>query len=79
MRIFTLQVDYFGSFRTGLFLPTSDIDMVIFGKWEELPLYQIKEELIKADICLPEGVKVLDKASVPIIKMTDRRTDVKVC
>ncbi|XP_055352385.1 terminal nucleotidyltransferase 4B-like [Paramacrobiotus metropolitanus] len=72
-------VDYFGSFRTGLFLPTSDIDMVLFGKWEDtLPLHAIHQSLIEAGICTPDGVKVLDKASVPIIKMTDQHTGVKV-
>jgi non-canonical poly(A) RNA polymerase PAPD5/7 len=53
--------------------------MVLFGEWTgPQALFQLKEELIKADICTPDGVKVLDKASVPIIKLTDRRTDVKV-
>lgn len=74
-----VEVDYFGSFRTSLFLPTSDIDMVLFGEWPgPPPLFALKEELINAGICAPDGVKVLDKASVPIIKLTDRRTKVKV-
>ena len=53
--------------------------MVLFGEWPgPPPLFALKEELINAGICAPDGVKVLDKASVPIIKLTDRRTKVKV-
>lgn len=29
------QVHVFGSYRTGLYLPTSDIDLVVIGKWEK--------------------------------------------
>ncbi|CAB4061499.1 PAPD5_7 [Lepeophtheirus salmonis] len=47
------RVEISGSFRTGLYLPTSDIDLVICGK-------------------------VLDKAAVPIVKLTDIRSDIKV-
>lgn len=28
------RVEVFGSFRTGLYLPTSDIDLVVIGKFE---------------------------------------------
>ena len=27
------RVEVFGSFRTGLYLPTSDIDLVVIGEW----------------------------------------------
>ena len=37
------EVEVFGSYKTGLFLPTSDIDMVVFGEWNNLPLNQLKE------------------------------------
>ncbi|XP_055911950.1 non-canonical poly(A) RNA polymerase protein Trf4-1-like [Eupeodes corollae] len=71
-------VEIFGSFRTGLFLPTSDIDLVVLGMWEKLPLRTLETELIARGIAEPSSVRVLDKASVPIIKLTDRESQVKV-
>ena len=72
------EVNVFGSYKTGLFLPTSDIDMVVFGEWKQLPLNFLKEALIKEHISDAENVKVLDKASVPIIKILETKTDLKV-
>ncbi|EDW07574.2 uncharacterized protein Dmoj_GI15833 [Drosophila mojavensis] len=71
-------VEIFGSFRTGLFLPTSDIDLVVLGLWEKLPLRTLEFELVARGIAEACTVRVLDKASVPIIKLTDRETQVKV-
>ncbi|KER25682.1 hypothetical protein T265_14168, partial [Opisthorchis viverrini] len=70
------EVDVFGSFKTGLYLPTSDIDMVIFGKWEALPLHTLKHALSSSGIS--SEITVLDKATVPIVKMTDKETGLKV-
>ncbi|CAF0714334.1 unnamed protein product [Brachionus calyciflorus] len=72
------QVDIFGSFKTGLYLPTSDIDLVVFGEWSVLPLNQLKEALIRENVTDRENIKVLDKASVPIIKVTESRTDLRI-
>ncbi|XP_046910885.2 terminal nucleotidyltransferase 4A [Dermatophagoides farinae] len=72
------KVDYFGSFRTGLYLPTSDIDMVVFGKWETIPLFTLEKKLLETGIAEDNSIKVLDKASVPIIKLTDQETKVRV-
>uniref|UniRef100_A0A673YW11 Terminal nucleotidyltransferase 4A n=1 Tax=Salmo trutta TaxID=8032 RepID=A0A673YW11_SALTR len=74
----TADVQIFGSFSTGLYLPTSDIDLVVFGKWERLPLQQLEQALRKHNVAEPFSIKVLDKATVPIIKLTDQETDVKV-
>ncbi|XP_067268461.1 terminal nucleotidyltransferase 4A isoform X3 [Chanodichthys erythropterus] len=74
----TADVQIFGSFSTGLFLPTSDIDLVVFGKWEKPPLQQLEQALRKHNVAEPYSIKVLDKATVPIIKLTDQETDVKV-
>ncbi|KAJ8912839.1 hypothetical protein NQ315_007970 [Exocentrus adspersus] len=51
------KVEIFGSYRTGLYLPTSDIDLVVI---------------------VENSIKVLDKASVPIVKLIDKKTDIKV-
>ncbi|KAM3626058.1 uncharacterized protein V6R79_021899 [Siganus canaliculatus] len=72
------EVQVFGSFSTGLYLPTSDIDLVVFGKWETLPLWTLEEALRKRNIADENSIKVLDKATVPIIKLTDSFTEVKV-
>lgn len=72
------RVEVFGSFRTGLYLPTSDIDLVVLGNWEKLPLRTLELELVANNIAEPLSVRVLDKASVPIIKLTDRESQVKV-
>uniref|UniRef100_A0A663DWF9 Terminal nucleotidyltransferase 4B n=1 Tax=Aquila chrysaetos chrysaetos TaxID=223781 RepID=A0A663DWF9_AQUCH len=55
-----------------------DIDLVVFGKWETLPLWTLEEALRKHNVADENSVKVLDKATVPIIKLTDSFTEVKV-
>lgn len=72
------DVQIFGSFSTGLYLPTSDIDLVVFGKWERPPLPDLEQALLKHQVAEPFSIKVLDKATVPIIKLTDQETEVKV-
>lgn len=74
----TARVEVFGSFRTGLYLPTSDIDLVVIGSWEKLPLRTLEQELSIREVAEPTSIRVLDKASVPIIKLTDRESQVKV-
>jgi len=72
------QVHIFGSFRTGLYLPTSDIDLVVVGRWDSLPLRTLEKFLLDAKIADAATLKVLEKASVPIIKLTDKTTRIKV-
>lgn len=77
------RLQIFGSFRTGLYLPTSDIDLVVIGKWsvnnyERLPLRTLEQAIYQHNLAEPGSVKVLDKASVPIVKFTERLSDVKV-
>ncbi|KAK6635937.1 hypothetical protein RUM44_001191 [Polyplax serrata] len=72
------KVEVFGSFRTGLYLPTSDIDLVVIGCWPSLPLWKLEQKLLDNEIAEEHTIKVLDKASVPIIKLRDKESDVKV-
>uniref|UniRef100_A0A3Q2ZRY8 Terminal nucleotidyltransferase 4A n=1 Tax=Kryptolebias marmoratus TaxID=37003 RepID=A0A3Q2ZRY8_KRYMA len=72
------DVQIFGSFSTGLYLPTSDIDLVVFGSWERPPLQELEQALREHNVAEPDSIKVLDKATVPIIKLTDQETEVKV-
>ena len=48
----------------------SDIDLVIFGAWSELPLRTIERELLDRNIANPENLKVLDRAAVSTAKLT---------
>ena len=56
----------------------SDIDLVVVGLWEVLPLRKLEKALLEHKVADQDGIKVLDKASVPIIKLTDKHSQVKV-
>lgn len=56
----------------------SDIDLVIFGDWSDLPLRTLEQALLARGIADPDTLKVLDKAAVPIVKMKDKLTGVRV-
>lgn len=78
------KVESFGSFETGLYLPTSDIDLVVISANGTLenseddqirpPLRKLARSLIKAGIADSRSVQVISKARVPIIKFVDRLT-----
>lgn len=44
----------------------SDIDLVVFGKWENLPLFTLEKALLERGITDRKDLKVLDKASVSL-------------
>ncbi|KAG2222174.1 hypothetical protein INT45_007191 [Circinella minor] len=66
-------VEVFGSFSTNLYLPNSDIDIVIQDK---LRLSPIARALERAGVC--SNPLVIQKASVPVIKLEDSLTGIKV-
>ncbi|VDM43130.1 unnamed protein product [Toxocara canis] len=69
------KVAVFGSLFTGLFLPTSDIDVVVeVEPLDEPPLWKTAEALKASGIA--ETINVLDKAFVPIVKMVDKDTKI---
>ncbi|XP_016982020.1 inactive non-canonical poly(A) RNA polymerase protein Trf4-2 [Drosophila rhopaloa] len=73
-------VEVFGSFRTGLNLPDSDIDLVVhYGHyWNPgTPLHELESELVARGVPEPDTVCVLDKASVPVVKFTERVSRIK--
>lgn len=72
------KVEPFGSFVTGLYLPTSDIDLVVFGRWPVIPLFSLEEALLKHDIAVEGTILTLDKTTVPIVKFLDKKTEVAV-
>lgn len=73
-----MNVQVFGSFRTGLYLSSSDIDLVVFGKWPQLPLHTIADACVQAKLCRFADVKVVDKAFVPLLKLTMLESGAKV-
>ena len=74
------RVETFGSFLTGLYLPTSDIDLAVFGQWECSfpPLFSLEEAFESQDIAIDGTLLVLDNASVPVIKFIDKATEIRV-
>ena len=69
------KVEPFGSFVTGLYLPTSDMDLVILGNWEALPLRTLERKLVP--VAEPSSVEVIE-ASCPIVKFVDRESGISV-
>ncbi|CAF0915447.1 unnamed protein product [Adineta steineri] len=82
----TASVDVYGSYKTRLYLPMSDIDLIVHSKdgrpWkpEELEalMLVLREAFCRHRICTQEGIQLLNGATVPIIKLTDQKTDVRV-
>lgn len=46
----------------------SDIDLVVFGKWERPPLPELEQALRKHNVAEPLSIKVLDKATVSPVR-----------
>lgn len=77
----------FGSFMSGLCLPTADMDLVFCSKdfqrggWPKYAtkkfLYQFRNFLAHNRIALDE-IDVISRAKVPIIKYIDRETGIRV-
>ncbi|KAI9495199.1 hypothetical protein BDB00DRAFT_900208 [Zychaea mexicana] len=67
------KVEVFGSFNTNLYLPNSDLDLVVQGNAR---LRYLARELERAGIC--SNPQVIEKASVPVIKFEDSLTGLKV-
>lgn len=72
------QLHVIGSFKTGLFLPGSDLDLVLLGRWPALPLRTLERHIEAKKLAQPGSMLVLAHASVPIIQFRDSETGVKV-
>jgi len=59
-----LQVDVFGSVKTGLYLPSSDLDIVVFGRWKSRPLFTLSDVLVNDGLCTQDDMRVIEKATV---------------
>lgn len=70
-------VELFGSFRTGLYLPTSDVDVVILESKVTKPqtgLYALSKALSQRSVA--KKLQVIAKARVPIVKFVERRSGI---
>lgn len=54
----------FGSVKTGLYLPSSDLDVVVFGRWKTRPLFTLSDMLVNDGLCSREDMRVIEKAAV---------------
>ncbi|KAI9336271.1 hypothetical protein BD770DRAFT_401809 [Pilaira anomala] len=71
------SVDVFGSFSTDLYLPNSDIDIVVqFPPSTQIRLRRIASCLEAEEIC--RDPQIIEHASVPVIKFEDVMTKLKV-
>ncbi|XP_010242910.1 PREDICTED: non-canonical poly(A) RNA polymerase PAPD5 [Nelumbo nucifera] len=71
------KVEVFGSFKTGLYLPTSDIDVVILEskvKTPQIGLKALSRALSQRGIA--KQIQVIAKARVPIIKFVERKSGI---
>lgn len=67
----------FGSHETQMFLPNSDIDMVIFGTPSgTAPLFELAERLKLDDMV--SYLEVIDKARIPIVKFVHKASNIQV-
>ena len=77
------EVKPFGSYATGLYLPSSDVDIVVFGMGLETKpsrvagLEQLAQRLEAAEWRVSE-LEVIGKAKVPIVKFIDVSSGVHV-
>ena len=72
------KVLIFGSCATGINLPQSDIDLLVYypAVREFTMINKLTSELIRADICA--SIEPIKQAKVPIIKLQDKKTRINV-
>ncbi|KAH9323182.1 hypothetical protein KI387_017821, partial [Taxus chinensis] len=71
------EVKVFGSFETGLYLPSSDIDVVILNSNVQVPqkgLQALAKALSKKSVATK--MQVIGKARVPIVKFIEKESNV---
>jgi len=83
------EVHCFGSFASGLYLPTADMDLVVMSRsflssgvrqigQSQNQLRGISNHMEKLGIAKPNTATFIGKSKVPIVKFTDKRTGIKV-
>ena len=85
----SVKVLSFGSFAAGLYLPTADMDLVAVSPQymsggralfcqSNSAKFKLKYHLENASVAPTDGVVVIAKAKVPIVKFPDKMTGIKV-
>ncbi|KAI8972927.1 hypothetical protein BDB01DRAFT_729789 [Pilobolus umbonatus] len=70
-------VEVFGSYSTSIYLPNSDLDLVVqFPPSVNPRLFKLSRVLERGDICM--NPTVIERATVPVIKFEDVMTKIKV-
>ncbi|KAL5606521.1 hypothetical protein BROUX41_002924 [Berkeleyomyces rouxiae] len=82
------EVCCFGSFMSGLYLPTSDMDLVLVSRrhFQGGPpqqrsksfMYKFRAFLVNNQLSMPESIQMILNAKVPIVKYVDRQTNLRV-
>lgn len=73
------QVKWFGSYASQLYLPGSDIDIVVFYKNAgKNSLRKLAKVLVTQGFCDFASIKIISRARIPIIKLSEKRTQYKV-
>jgi non-canonical poly(A) RNA polymerase PAPD5/7 len=84
-----VEIKSFGSFAAGLYLPTADMDLVAVSPrylqsgqkvfcQSNSKMHKLGQYLQNRKVAMDGTLTVITKAKVPIIKFTDRDTDIKV-
>nr|POF04261.1 poly(a) rna polymerase protein 1 [Quercus suber] len=83
-----IDIHCFGSFAYGLYLPTADMDLVAVSPGylrggrpsfnSKNIMYALKRHLENTGVASPDGVIVVARAKVPVVKFVDRMTGIKV-
>ncbi|KAL4893368.1 hypothetical protein BDV59DRAFT_178100 [Aspergillus ambiguus] len=88
-RYYNVQLRPFGSFASGLYLPTADIDLVLlstnfvrngiktFGE-RKGQIYAFAAFLRNLDLAVPGSIETIAHARVPILKFVDKLTGLRV-
>jgi non-canonical poly(A) RNA polymerase PAPD5/7 len=72
------DVFVFGSFETGLWLPNSDVDIVVLT-YDDTPSEELIKTLAKGEILeMADEMDLITSATVPILKFKDRVTEIYV-
>ncbi|KAJ5902316.1 topoisomerase family protein TRF4 [Penicillium taxi] len=92
----TLQIHYpgsklraFGSFASGVYLPTADMDLVLLSKqWQNFDrntpfdsrksIYEVSNRLRKSGFAVSGSIETIAHAKVPIVKFVDKLTGLRI-
>lgn len=64
----------FGSLYTGLYLPHSDIDLVVTCPEQGSPLRVVARALTLSNLVQPGSMKIITKARIPLVKFVENNT-----